>query len=137
MTEQNAVARRKQLTELSELYFASLEKRDVSEVPWHEDIVLHSPLAPEGLDVPLKGRSAVVQWFEVLYPVLGETRVLEHYFNEDLTAIATRADVGITDPQCLLRVVDRFTVDAEGRITAQENHYDPRAAIATDPPPDQ
>jgi hypothetical protein len=28
-------------------------------------------------------------------------------------------------------VVDRFTVDARGKITRQENHYDPRPALAT------
>jgi hypothetical protein len=53
----------------------------------------------------------------------------KHYFNEDLTVIATWADVGITDRPCFLRVVDRFTVNAEGRITRQENHYDPQPAI--------
>jgi hypothetical protein len=51
--------------------------------------------------------------------------VIEHYFNEGLTVIATRADVGITEPPCFLRVVDRFTVNAAGQITQQENHYDP------------
>ncbi len=129
MATTNDEARRSQLTSISETYFAGLGKRDVSSVPWHDDIVLRSPLAPEGLDVPLRGKSLVIQWFESLYPVLGETRVIEHYFNEGLAVIATRADVGITDPPCFLRVVDRFTVDAEGRITQQENHYDPRPAI--------
>ena len=55
--------------------------------------------------------------------------VIEHDFNKALTAIATRSDVAITNPKCTLRVVDRFTVNSEGKITAQENHYDPRAAI--------
>jgi hypothetical protein len=36
----------------------------------------------------------------------------------------------VADPPCVLRVVDRFTVDAAGRITQQENHYDPRPALA-------
>jgi hypothetical protein len=56
-------------------------------------------------------------------------KVIEHYFNEDLTVIASRSDVGITNPPCTLRVVDRFTVNAEGKITQQENHYDPRPAL--------
>jgi hypothetical protein len=129
MATANDEARRTQLKSIAETYFAALARRDVSSVPWHNDIVLRSPLAPEGLDVPLRGKPAVIQWFESLYPALGETRVIEHYFNEDLTVIATRAEVGITDPSCFLRVVDRFTVDAAGRITQQENHYDPRPAI--------
>jgi hypothetical protein len=129
MATTNDEARRAQLKSISETYFAGLAKRDVSSVPWHDDIVLRSPLAPEGLEVPLRGKSAVIQWFESLYPVLGETRVIEHYFNGSLTVIATRADVGITEPPCFLRVVDRFTVNASGQITEQENHYDPRPAI--------
>jgi hypothetical protein len=129
MATTNDEARRAQLKSISETYFAGLAKRDVSSVPWHDDIVLRSPLAPEGLEVPLRGKSAVIQWFESLYPVLGETLVIEHYFNGSLTVIATRADVGITEPPCFLRVVDRFTVNALGQITEQENHYDPRPAI--------
>jgi hypothetical protein len=129
MATTNDEARRAQLKSISETYFVGLAKRDVSSVPWHDDIVLRSPLAPEGLEVPLRGKSAVIQWFESLYPVLGETRVIEHYFNGSLTVIATRADVGITEPPCFLRVVDRFTVNASGQITEQENHYDPRPAI--------
>lgn len=130
MAERTGEARRKQLREVAETYFAGLAQRDVSLVPWHEEVVFRSPLAPSGAAVPLSGRPAVVQWFEALYPALGEARVIEHYFNEELTVIATRADVAITNPACVLRVVDRFTVDIEGRITQQENHYDPRAAIA-------
>jgi hypothetical protein len=106
-----------------------LAQKDVSAVPWAADVILHSPLAPGGLETPLVGRQAVRDWFAQLYPVLGETKILEHYCNEDLTVIASRADVGITDPSSTLRVVDRFTINAEGEITAQENHYDPRPAL--------
>jgi hypothetical protein len=77
MATTNDEARRSQLKAISETYFAGLAKRDVSSVPWHDDIVLRSPLAPEGLEVPLRGKAAVIQWFEALYPVLGETRVKE------------------------------------------------------------
>ena len=52
-----------------------------------------------------------------------------HFLNEDLTAIVTKAEVGILQPRCVLRVADLFEVDAEGRITSQENHYDPRPAL--------
>jgi hypothetical protein len=41
--------------------------------------------------------------------------------------------VHITQPPCVLRVVDRFLVDAEGMIREQENHYDPRPALASAP----
>jgi len=123
------VARRAQLKAVAEVYFEGMGKKDMSKVPWDDHVVLRSPLAPGGLDTPLVGRSAVLDWFASLYPVLGAMQVIEHYFNEDLTVIASRSDVGITNPPCTLRVVDRFTVNADGKITQQENHYDPRPAL--------
>jgi hypothetical protein len=122
-------ARRAQLRAIAETYFEGLAQRDLSAVPWAADVILRSPLAPGGLETPLVGQQAVRDWFAQLYPVLGETKVLEHYYNEDLTVIASRSDVGITDPPSTLRVVDRFTINVEGEITAQENHYDPRPAL--------
>ena len=121
--------RQSQLKAIAEAYFKGLTQSDVSAVPWAADVILRSPLAPGGLETPLVGRQAVREWFAQLYPVLGETKVIEHYYNEDLTVIASRADVGITDPPSTLRVVDRFTINADGEITAQENHYDPRPAL--------
>ncbi|HUE77487.1 MAG TPA: nuclear transport factor 2 family protein, partial [Longimicrobiales bacterium] len=114
---------------ISERYFAALAARDVSDVPWHPDVELRGPLCPQGSEAPIVGRNAVVEWFTSIYPVLGPTTVLEHYFHPGLTSIATRADVTITEPPCVLRVIDRFRIDSEGLILEQENHYDPRAAI--------
>lgn len=125
----NENERRDQLKAIAELYFSGLSQKNVSAVPWAEDVVVRSPLAPDGLDTPVIGATAVREWFETLFPVLGEIHVIEHYYNENLTTIATRSDVGITNPPCTLRVVDRFIVNTEGKITEQENHYDPRGAI--------
>jgi hypothetical protein len=131
----DTAARRAQLRAISEAYFAGLASRDMSAVPYADEVVLRSPLAPPGLatpyeQYPLEGKPAVLAWFAGLYPVLGTTAIVEHYFNEDLTVIATRSDVGIATPPCTLRVVDRFKVTADGRIVEQENHYDPRPALA-------
>ena len=123
--------RRAQLIAISETYFTAIAKQDMSAVPWDDNVVFRGPLAPGGSENPLLGISAVRDWFASIYPVLGETKVIEHYFNEDLTVIATRADVGIINPPAVLRVVDRFTVSAEAKITEQENHYDPRVALPT------
>jgi hypothetical protein len=100
----------------------------MSRVPWHESVLFRGPLAP-GYPEPIQGRQAVESWFSGLYPVLGEVRVIEHYINAACTEIASRAEVAITQPKGLLRVLDRFVVDAEGRITEQENYYDPRPAL--------
>ena len=48
-------------------------------------------LLHRGLDTPLEGKAAVAAWFAGLYPVLGEVRVIEHYINEEMTAICTEA----------------------------------------------
>src|SRR5688500_18997744 len=97
VTQLNGVQRRErraQMKSIAEAYFKGLAQRDLSAVPWAEDVVLRSPLAPGGLETPLVGQQAVRDWFAQLYPVLGETKVLEHYYNEELTVIASRADVG-------------------------------------------
>ncbi|MFQ6026828.1 MAG: nuclear transport factor 2 family protein [Dehalococcoidia bacterium] len=131
MTTAKDATRRAQLVSVAETYFKGMATKDMSAVPWDDNIVLRSPLAPAGLAVPLVGRPAVLEWFASLYPLLGEMQVIDHYFNEDLTIIASRSDVGISNPPCTLRVVDRFTVNTEGKITEQENHYDPRPALAS------
>src|SRR5262245_42948755 len=122
-------ARRAQMKRVAEAYFEGMGKKDMSQVPWDEHVVLRSPLAPGGLDTPLVGHSAVLAWFASLFPVLGAMQVSEYCCSVCLTVIATRADVGITNPPCALRVVDRFTVNADGKIMQQENHYDPRPAL--------
>ena len=116
----------------AEAYFNGLRTKDMSGVPWHEDISFRGPLAP-GYPEPLVGRQAVESWFSGLYPVLGEVRVIEYYFNASGTEITTRAEVTLTNPNGTLRVLDRFVVDANGTITEQENYYDPRPALSEAP----
>jgi hypothetical protein len=109
-----------------EAYFNGIAKQDMSAVPYDNNVTLRSPLAPGGLSTPLVGRQAVLDWFASLWPALGGTKVFEHYFNEALTVIATRADIEITHPPSRLRVTDRFMITPEGTIIQQENHYDPK-----------
>jgi hypothetical protein len=119
-------ARRAQMKAVVEAYFEGIAKQDMSAVPYDDNVLLRSPLAPGGLSTPLLGRQAVFDWFASLWPVLGGTEVFEHYFNDDLTVIATRADIVITHPPSRLRVTDRFMITPEGKIIQQENHYDPK-----------
>jgi hypothetical protein len=69
-------------------------------------------------------------WWQPLEPALEgvEIKVIDHYINESLTGIVAEAEIKITaiDPPAILRVADRFTVNEEGRIGEQENHFDPR-----------
>ena len=122
----------KDLVAVAEAYFSGLREKDMSRVPWHDRVVFRGPLAP-GYPDPIQGREAVESWFAGLYPVLGEVRVIEHYINAAQTEIATRAEVTITSPKGMLRVLDRFVVDSNGRITEQENYYDPRPALPQTP----
>lgn len=121
--------RRSQLVMVADTYFRALAQKNMSQVPWHPDVVFRGPLAP-GAPEPLRGSAAVRSWFEGLYPALGAVDVIEHYVGEGERSIATRADVHLTQPPSVLRVVDRFIVDDAGFIVEQENHYDPRPALA-------
>ena len=121
-----------QLVGVSEMYFRGLARKDMSQVPWHPDVVFRGPLAP-GAPEPLRGSLAVRSWFEALYPALGPVEVVEHHVGEGRRSIATRADVHIVNPPSVLRVIDRFLVDDSGLIVEQENHYDPRPALQPAP----
>jgi hypothetical protein len=117
---------------VADAYFRGLAQKNMSQVPWHPDVVFRGPLAP-GAPEPLRGSAAVRSWFEGLYPALGPVEVIEHYVGEGERSIATRADVHITQPPSVLRVIDRFIVDEAGLIVEQENHYDPRPALQPAP----
>ncbi len=58
--------------------------------------------------------------------ILGEVRVFDLYYNDDLTAVIGEAEVEITNPKARLRVADRFTVNSADKIIEQVNHFDPR-----------
>ncbi|MBM3796120.1 MAG: hypothetical protein FJW31_19135 [Acidobacteria bacterium] len=73
----------------------------------------------------------MLAFFNAIGPNLGEARIVGHFFNEDLTAIMTKAEVGVVQLPCVLRVADLSEVEAEGQITSQGNHDDPRPAMAT------
>jgi hypothetical protein len=121
--------RKAQLIAAATAFFDGLARKDITAVPWLETVVFRAPLLPGGAEAPIIGRDAVIAFLTALGPNLGEVRVIGHFLTEDLTAIVTKAEVEVLQPACVLRVADLFEVDAEGRITAQENHFDPRPAL--------
>src|SRR3954451_1716544 len=125
----HVVERRKVLRSVVQAYFDGLKSKDVSRVPWHDLISLRTPLAPGGADVPIVGIANVRDFFNGIAPLVGDITVVEVYFSENGIGIAARADVSIVQPACTLRVLDRFDIDAENRITEQENRFDPRPAL--------
>ena len=130
MTDQalsTASTRRAQLRAVAEAYFTALANKDFTAIPYDENVILHAPLAPGGVHTPLVGKEALrTIWWPPLVPALGAVKVIEHYMNEQLTAIITEAEINTIHPQATLRVADRFTVNAAGKIVEQENHFDPR-----------
>ena len=51
---------------------------------------------------------------------------LTQLVHENLSAVTVEFLCHIKEPACILRIVDRFKINAEGRITSQENFFDPR-----------
>ncbi len=126
-TSNDALQRKEQLKKVTETYFNSLKNKNFSAIPYDESVSLRAPFAPGGVNNPLKGKEAVkTQWWEPLEPALEgiSISVFDHYFNENLTGIITEAEITLANPAVTLRVADRFTINSDGKITEQENHFD-------------
>ncbi len=122
-----AAKRRAQLRAVAEAYFAALAKKEFETIPYDDDVSLRAPLCPGGVHTPLVGKEVLrTIWWPPLVSALGEVQVLDHYINEEMTAICTEALITTVNPPATLRVADRFTVSAEGKIIEQEDHFDPR-----------
>lgn len=121
------IERRAQLKQAAAKYFEGLAKKDFNLIPYDESVSLRAPLAPGGIHKPLVGRESLrTVWWTPLPAILGEVKVFDFYYNDDLTAVVGEAEVEITNPKARLRVADRFTVNSAGKIVEQVNHFDPR-----------
>jgi hypothetical protein len=121
--------RKAQLVGAVKAYFDGLSRKNISNVPWSESVTLRAPLAEGGSDRPLVGRAAVAEYIEAVLPALGEVHLVDWFINESLTAVVGKAEISLANGRTL-RVADLFEVDENGRIVAQENHYDPRPALS-------
>ncbi len=119
--------RRAQLKQAAAKYFEGLAKKDFNLIPYDDRVSLRAPLAPGGIHKPLVGKENLrTVWWTPLPAILGEVRVFDFYYNDDLTAVVAEAEIEITNPKARLRVADRFTVNSAGKIVEQVNHFDPR-----------
>jgi len=109
-------------------YFAGLARKDFDLIPFADDVTLRAPLAPGGVHHPISGRDQVrALWWEPMPGLLGAVTLGRIYFDDDLTGAIAEAEIEVRlDPPVVLRVADRLDVDESGRITQQENHFDPR-----------
>lgn len=126
-----ATERKEQLRKIVDDYFAALRQKNFSVIPYADDVTLRAPIAPGGVNHPLVGKNTLhAEWWVGLEPALEgvEITIEDYYLNEALTAICAEAliTLNVVSPPVTLRVADRFTVNAAGKITEQENHFDPR-----------
>ena len=130
LTSQQAASRVNQLKQVAETYFDALRKKAFDTIPFDDHAMLRAPLTPGGVHSPLNGKTEIhAKWWAPLEPALDGVAitVLGHYIHEDLSGIVSAAEITLKAPAVTLRVADRFSVNEEGRITEQENHFDPRA----------
>lgn len=131
MTLKNQVAtatRIAQLHTIAQRYvMEGLGQKNFDAIPYTEEVALRAPLCPGGASVPLIGRENLrTVWWPPLPQLIGQVALIDTYVNQELTAVTVEFHLDIIAPACTLRVIDRFTVDDEGRITTQENFFDPR-----------
>jgi len=97
-------------------------------IPYAEDVSLRAPLTAGGVWEPLIGKENLRNnWWAPLPSLVGKTTFIDSFVNEDETAVAVEFHCEILNPACTLRVIDRFKINNEGKITEQENFLDPRA----------
>ena len=108
-------------------YFDGLSGKDMSAVPYAEDAILWAPLGPDGLEKPIRGRPAILAFFEGVFPIL-ERVELKNLLAEG-EWVSGQAVITLSQPPgAVLRVSDVFHV-IDGQISEQENHYDLRPAL--------
>lgn len=119
--------RAKQLHSIARSYVQSLGAGDFDAIPYDNRVELRAPLCPGGCSVPLVGKSNLMAvWWAPLPSLIAATEVIDTYVNASLSAVTVEFLCHIKAPTCTLRIIDRFIINDEGRITSQENFFDPR-----------
>lgn len=96
-------------------------------IPYDDNVILRAPLCPGGSANSLKGKENLRnQWWAPLPSLIGKTEVIDTFVNKENTAVTVEFHCHIINPACILRIIDRFTINEEGKITEQENFLDPR-----------
>jgi hypothetical protein len=126
-TDTTITHRKEQLKNVAEIYFESLRNKTFSTIPLSDNVILRAPLIPGGVHNPIKGKQVVYeQWWQPMEPALSgvSIKIIDHYYNDSLSGIITKAEITLPGPGITLRVSDLFIINEEGKITEQENHFD-------------
>jgi hypothetical protein len=126
---QSALPKVAQLHALARHYVVEgLGKKNFDAIPYAGHVSLRTPLCPGGSVHPLTGKETLRSiWWAPLPNLLGDVQVVDSYVNQDLSGVCVEFHCQILlNPPVTLRLVDRFKVNADGQITAQENFFDPR-----------
>jgi hypothetical protein len=119
--------RAERLHAIARQYVRSLGDGDFDSIPYIEHVELRAPLCPGGSSVPLVGRSRLKEvWWAPLPDLVSGVELIDTYLNRDASAVTAEFLCHINSMSCTLRIVDRFSINADGQIVAQENFFDPR-----------
>lgn len=104
-----------------------LGEKNFDAIPYVDDVTLRAPLCPCGSEKPLTGKENLrQQWWAPLPSILGNVKFIDSYVNSSETAVTAEFHLEFINPVCTFRILDRFTINDEGKIISQENFYDPR-----------
>jgi hypothetical protein len=107
-----------------------LGKKNFDAIPYDDNVILRAPLCPGGSTQPLTGKENLRSvWWAPLPSLVGNVKLLDTYVNADETAVTAEFHCEIINPACTLRLVDRFKINDAGKITEQENFFDPRDVV--------
>jgi len=104
-----------------------LGEKNFDAIPYADDVILRAPIRPGGSANPIKGKENVrEQWWAPLPSLLGDVEFINSFVNDENTAVTAEFHCNILNPSCTLRIIDRFIINEKGKITEQENFFDPR-----------
>ena len=107
-----------------------LGAKNFDAIPYADKVILRAPLCPGGSSKPLAGKENLRSvWWAPLPSLIGNVKLIDSFVNEKNSVVSVEFHCEILNPACTLRVIDRFVVNEEGKITEQENFFDPRDVV--------
>jgi len=104
--------------------------KNFDNIPYHDNVELRAPLCPGGSATPLRGKEQLREiWWAPLPDLVKSVELFDSYVNRELNGATVEFHCTISEPACVLRIMDRFKIDESGKIIVQENFFDPRSVL--------